>query len=588
MRPIAALVLLFAVIAGLGAYTTASTRPVPLAAEPIPESRARVKLAVLVVFDQMRGDYLARWQHLFGRDGFRRLTTDGAWFTNCHYPYGVTTTGPGHASILTGTCPDRHGIVNNNWNEKGSDAYCAADARHAVFPPVPPSFDPKTGKPGKPPLGGSPERLLSETVADVLKQTYGDRAKVFGLSLKDRSAILPTGKRPNGAFWFDGRLVTSTYYTDRVDRKFPDWAKMFNYPHHADHWFGHDWIRSRPSLDYSRYSSPDDAPGEGIGAKQGRTFPHKMDGGLQAPGQEYYDALSNSPNGNEMLLNVAKQCIVSERLGRDAVPDLLVVSFSSNDLIGHTWGPDSQEVLDVTLRSDALVADFLRFLDAEVGKGEYALALTADHGICPIPEASQAKGRPAQRVSKFVLQDRAERFLRERFSKIEMKEKPNWIEAFSMPWIYLNPRLVQACGSSKEVVHAMLARFLANQPELATAFAREELSRDTPSRNLLHQLMKRSYHPARCGDVCVVLKPLDLPSERKANELLKEETGTTHGSPYDYDTFVPLLVYGPGVSGGPRNEPVTPQAAAAIFSRFLGLRSPADAEFPVPASLDAR
>ena len=179
MRPIAALVLLFAVIAGLGAYTTASTRPVPLAAEPIPEGRARVKLAVLVVFDQMRGDYLARWQHLFGNGGFRRLTTDGAWFTNCHYPYGVTTTGPGHASILTGTCPDRHGIVNNNWNEKGSDAYCAADARHAVFPPVPPSFDPKTGNV----FGRAKDICASCTVTRnrvLVASDGGDTAKACG------------------------------------------------------------------------------------------------------------------------------------------------------------------------------------------------------------------------------------------------------------------------------------------------------------------------------------------------------------------------------------------------------------------------
>ena len=580
MRPIAALVPLLALLAGLGQFTVAYTRPATVPTQTLPEDRPRVKLAVLVVFDQMRGDYLARWQHLFGHDGFRRLTSEGAWFTNCHYPYGVTTTGPGHASILTGTCPDRHGIVNNNWHEKNSDAYCAANDRYTIYPVVPP--DPKTGKPVKPPLGGTPERLLSETVADVLKQTYGEKAKVFGLSLKDRSAILPTGRRPNGAFWFDGRLVTSTYYLDRVDRPFPRWAKVFNTPSHADRWFDQDWLRAQPGLNYERYSGPDDALGEGSGTKQGRTFPHKMNGGLKAPGKEFYDAIANSPYGNELLLNVAKQCILAERLGRDATPDLLVVSFSSNDLIGHTWGPDSQEVLDVTLRSDALMADFLRFLDAEVGKGQYALALTADHGICPLPEVSQAQGRPAHRVNKVPLQERAERFLRDRFSKVDVKEKTNWIEAFSMPWIYLNPRLVQASGASKETVHAMLARFLANQPDLATAFAREELTRETPTRNLLHQRMKRSYHPARCGDVCVVLKPLDIPS------VLNEEFGTTHGSPYDYDTFVPLVVYGPGVSGGPRNEPVTPQATAAIFSQFLGLRRPADAEFPVPTTLEAK
>ena len=307
MRPIAALVPLFALVAGVASFGASRTQPADPPAEP-----PRVKLAVLVVFDQMRGDYLARWRHLFGAGGFRRLTTDGAWFTDCHYPYGVTTTGPGHASILTGACPDRHGIVNNNWNEKGEDVYCAADARYVIDYPTRPRVAPKPAAGAKPPMGGPPERLLCETVGDVLKRTHGASAKVFGLSLKDRSAILPTGRQPDGAFWFDGRVVTSTYYTERLGRAYPDWANKFLQPNRADRWFGLSCERSRPDVDYVRHSVPDDAPGEGGGAKQGRTFPHPLDGGLKSPGAEFYTAFANSPFGNELLLEIAKECIASE------------------------------------------------------------------------------------------------------------------------------------------------------------------------------------------------------------------------------------------------------------------------------------
>ncbi|MDB5313840.1 MAG: phoV 1 [Gemmataceae bacterium] len=594
MRSSVAIGRLFVLLVGLGVFVAAYTRPKagPFVA---PDGRSRVKLAVLVVFDQMRGDYPEKWQPLFGPGGFARLRAEGAWFTSCYYPYGTTTTGPGHASILTGTCPDRHGIVNNDWYEPGKgNAYCAGDGRYALVP-APTAVDPKTGRVEKPPIAGTPERLLSETVADVLKQTYGPRAKVFGLSLKDRSAILPTGRRPDGAFWFDGRFVTSTYYTDRLDHPVPEWVTAFNRSKTADRWFGQDWTRFRPDLGaegYARYSGPDDAPGEGTGSKQGKTFPHPTTGGLKQVGKAYYDALANSPYGNDLLLEFAKTCVRTEGLGRDDVPALLVVSFSSNDLIGHTWGPDSQEVLDVTLRSDALVADLLGFLDAEVGRGNYALAVTADHGICPLPEASAAKGQAAKRVNKDALVAGAEAHLRAAFGPAGEptgpgpKGKPRWVEEVSAPWVHLNRNQIAASGRVRGVVARSLADYLAAQPDVYRAYTRDELAGPLPAADELGRRVKRSFHPARGGDVYVVLRPFDLFGGRKPGEVLKEETGTTHGSPHDYDAFVPLMVYGPGVPGGPRAEPVTPQATAAIFARFLGIRPPAAANYPVPATLE--
>jgi predicted AlkP superfamily pyrophosphatase or phosphodiesterase len=554
-----------------------------------PAAEPRVKLAVLVVFDQLRGDFLRRWKPLFGRDGFARLQSEGAWFTHCHYPYGTTNTGPGHASMLTGTCPDRHGIISNNWFERGGVVYCAGSDRYELVPPSP---GPRTR--GRPKEVGTPDRLTAETVADVLKASH-PAAKVFGLSLKDRSAILPTGKRPDGVYWFTGRFVTSTYYTDRVH----PWVEQFNASGLADRWYGQDWTRLRADVNYDEYAGPDSAAGEGSGVSvregaakgwsQGVAFPHPMNPpatpGVSKPGPEYYEALANSPFGNDLLLEFTKACVTAERLGQRDVPDLLVVSFSSNDLVGHTWGPDSHEVLDITLRSDALMADFLAFLDETVGRGRYLIALTADHGVCPLVEVSQAKGIDARRIDIRELQKELEGHLSQRFASPggEDGRRSSWVEAFgdpgTFPWVYLNPKALAAAGTTPEEVAKVAAAFLARHPAVARAYTRADLAHpQDPPKDVIDERVRRSYHPERAGHVYVVLKEYYLPSK-------PTDTGTTHGAPYDYDTHVPLIVYGPGVAGGAKDEPVTPQAAAAILARWLGLRPPDRAEFPVPATL---
>jgi len=578
MRLPLALLPLFALVFGTGAVATGLTRAAPPPAGPAPKAAPRVKLAVLVMFDQLRGDYLDKWRPLFGPDGFARLQTDGAWFARCHYPYATTTTGPGHASVSTGATPRRHGIVNNNWYEKGKDTYCAASDRYTFVPPPPPATDPKTGKAVKPPDAGTPERLRAVTLADAIRRAFGEPAKIFGLSLKDRSAIFPTGRTPTGAFWFSSRVVTSSYYTERLERPVPAWVTRFNEEKVADHWFGRDWTRFRPLLDYAAHSGDDDGAGEGAGTKQGLTFPHDTTGGLKTPGKAYYEALANSPFGNELLLELVKRCVVEEKLGADDVPDLLTVSFSSNDPIGHTWGPDSQEVLDVTLRSDALLAELLRHLDRHVGRDNYAVALTADHGVCPLPESPLGRARGARRVDLTAMREGMEKHLAAAFGGAGPKEqKTAWGETGSAPWVYLNDRLIAAKGTTKAEVARSLAGYLSSHSDVARAFTREELERPGTADERTEQV-RRSYVAERSGDVYVLLKPYDLPGKAGA-------TGTTHGTPYPYDTWVPLLAYGPGVSGGRREELVTPQAAAAILARFVGLPPPDDAEYGVPETL---
>lgn len=573
---------------------------------PAAGAPAKPRLLVLVVFDQMRGDYLTRWQPLFGEGGFRRLLTDGAWFTHCNYPYATTTTGPGHASILTGCSAERHGIVNNEWYDRqaAEAVYCAADPRFQRVPPAPPAKsedkEPKATDKADAPTKkksrgfGAPTRLLSPTVADVLKIETVGKGRVFGLSLKDRSALLPGGKGPDGAYWFDaagGQFVTSSYYRDRVH----PWVAAFNDERIADRWFGTTWERLRPDLDYAKSSGPDDAPGEGQGVgrkggvSQGVTFPHLMSVGLTKPGKNYYDALANSPFGNELLLELAKRALAAEKLGRRDAPDLLVVSFSSNDLVGHTWGPDSQEVLDVTLRSDLIVRDLLAALDDQVGKGNYLLALTADHGVCPVPEQSANQGHPgAMRVPAAKLLAAAQKALSDQLDK-PGDPKARWIESVQFPWIYLNRRLLAEKGTTPEAAAALVKAALEAQPGVERVYVPTVDFVREPGGDPFIQAVRKSYYPDRSGDLYVLLKPYCLLGTGLPGASLigfdAFDTGTSHGTPHPYDTHVPLVIYGANVKPGRREEAVVPQATAAIFTAALGRPKPRDAEAPVPDGL---
>jgi hypothetical protein len=557
-------------LSGIVLVSCAVEGPPKASAAPAAED-GRVRLAVLVVFDQLRADYLSRWQDLFGADGFRRLERDGAWFQNCYYPYAVTVTGSGHASIPTGTSPATHGIVENEWYDRtaGELVYCVTSDRYRQVPPPLPLLQSK-----KKPAGASPDRLLAPTLADALKAATGGKGRVVALSFKDRSAVLPGGRQPDACYWFDptgGTFVTSTYYRDRVH----PWVDDFNRGKPGDRWFGHDWTRLRLDLDYEQHSGPDDQDGEGRGILQGRTFPHPMTAALTAPGGLFYQALYTSPFGNELLLDFVKRAVDAEELGRHDAPDLLCVSFSSNDAIGHVWGPDSQEVLDVTLRSDAIVRDLLAHLDARVGKGRYVLALTADHGVCPLPEVSRRQGRDAGRLPLDFLAGKAETFLDDTFGAADGKDR--WLETAPPPWVYLNRKLLDQRGLKSSQVESALAGWLKKQPGIQTVYTRSQLVQGVPAGDAVGQAVLRSFYPERCGDLMIVLKPYWLFSS-----LLMS---TTHGTPHDYDTHVPLLVYGPGVKAGVRQDAVTPQAVAAILAHGLGIEPPAKADAPVPSDL---
>jgi predicted AlkP superfamily pyrophosphatase or phosphodiesterase len=549
-------------LCGLAA-SLADTRG-PGASVPGPQNP---QLAVLLVFDQLRGDYFERWRSLFVEGGFRRLMKEGAWFRKCNYPYSDTFTAAGHASVVTGCSPNRNGLISNEWYDRqaGAVVYCVGADRYDIVPPRPSSA-------GKKPRGISPEKILTPTLADTLKDATGGKGRVVSLSLKDRSAVLPGGRRPDACYWFDtgtGRFETSTYYGDTLHH----WVASVNRERLADQWRGMSWDRLREDLDYLRYSGPDDVVGEGVAPVAGRTFPHRLGGPPTAPGSSYYNALFNSPFGNDLLAEVVRRAVIGESLGSRPTPDLLCVSFSSNDGVGHVWGPDSQEVLDTTLRTDRLLAALLTFLDERVGKGRYLVALTADHGVCPLPEVSRAQGRAAWRPMMSELKRGAEEHLREKFGG---EQRERWVEGTAENWFWLDLRTISRHGLKESDVETALAGWATKQPGIQAAYTRTELltaKRDDP---VFRQVL-RSFYAARSGDVAILPQPYSV--------LWVLPTGTTHGTPYAYDTHVPLLVAGPGVRPGERSDAVTPLATAAILAHALGIKPPGAAEEPLPEGL---
>jgi len=299
-----------------------------------------------------------------------------------------------------------------------------------------------------------------------------------------------------------------------------------------------------------------------------------MSAGLKQPGKLYYDTVESSPFGNQLLLDLALRAIDGERLGRDDTPGLLSISFSSNDIVGHAYGPDSQEILDTTLRSDLIVRDLLAALDRSVGRGRYLLAVTSDHGVAPVPEQSVREGRDARRVDPKAAREAANEFLSRKFAA---GVATNWIVNENFPWTYLNEKLIASRGFKAADVAAALAGWFRTQPYVVAAYTRTDLDGDVSSLDEFGRMMKKSYFPERSGDVAIVTKPYYL--------FTTYATGTHHASPYPYDRHVPLMFIGPGIAHGRSDESVTPQSTAAVFARAIGARPPAFAEAPVPHRL---
>ncbi len=522
----------------------------------------RPALVVVLSIDQFRGDYLTRFRPYFGPDGFNRLM-EGAVFADCHHLHSYTKTGPGHASLLTGVHADVHGIIANDWRDRNTftQVSCVGDdAEHIVG--LPASAWPRLPGIDDPFMGRSPRNLLADTIGDELKAQPGSRARVFGVAGKDRAAILMSGHRADAAYFLEwGHMVTSTYYRAEL----PAWAQQWNDARKADGYFGRTWDRLLPVAEYDKVQGPDDMEGEDATAgRLGRVFPKQITGGVTAPGPNYYSALENTPFENDLVVDFAETLITEEQLGgRAGTTDLLCLGFSANDHIGHLWGPDSHEVMDVTLRTDRLLAEFLHFLDARVGPGRYLVVLTADHGACSTPEHIHAlhPETPAGRLDNALISATAEAALNRAFGPLADGGK--WTLRDDS-WLLLLPGALREKGVDAERARRVAAEALRTLDFIRATYTRGQFEQGKVA-DELGRAAQLSFNRARSGEVFYQTVPY----------YFSRATGSNHGSPYDYDTHVPLVWFGGGVKPGERPGRVAVQDLAPTLARLLSLPAPA-------------
>ena len=343
----------------------------------------RPKLVVVIVVNQFRYDFLERFRDYFGTGGFRRLMDNGAFFTNANYIYVPTFTAPGHAAIFTGSVPAMNGMVGNNWfdrnaaNGVGADRVMVSDDNANIVASWGKQSNTKTSKPA------SPRILIGTTIGDQMRLANNFKSKVISLSLKDRAAILPGGKEANGAYWYDqesGTMISSDYYFPEM----PKWVNKFNGERRSDSYFGKVWDRALGPEAYSTTESQvPDIKGSPLIE---RHFPYTINGGLKSPGEDYYKEFQYTPFASDYFADFAKAAIDGESLGADNYPDLLAISFSTTDLVGHSYGPDSEEVEDIYIQLDRTIADLLTYIDQKVGLSKTIIAVSGDHGVTPVPE----------------------------------------------------------------------------------------------------------------------------------------------------------------------------------------------------------
>ncbi len=512
---------------------------------------ARPKLVLLIVVDQFRYDYLERFGDLFGTGGFLRLMNEGALFTNANYDYVPTFTACGHAAISSGSVPAQNGIVGNSWFDRKSGrvrVMVADDSAHLV-----------TGK-GASARGGaaSPRTLIGSTIGDQMRLANNFQSKVVTASLKDRSAVLPGGQHPNGAFWFsaaDGEFVSSDYYF----KELPAWVKKFDSEDRVDKYFGMKWDRVLGPEAYLR------AQGENLPMQQsllGSRFPYIVTGGEEKPGPKFYSALTYTPFGSEYLAEFGKAALDAESLGADEYPDLLSISFSSPDLTGHFYGPDSQEIVDTYVRLDRVVADLLRYIDKKVGLANTIVVVTGDHGVAPIPEYMQSKGFDAGRIPEREVSDAVNKALGARFGE------GKWVLSLVNDQLYLDQKLI----AEKKVDPAEAER-VAGDAALASDgvlnyFTRTQILAGLVPGGEVARRVTNGFNRKRSGDVWLILKPFSFFTEG--------DVATTHGSSYNYDTHVPVIIFGAGMRAGRYNADCSPSDIAPTLAAMLRIEPPSN------------
>jgi len=491
------------------------------------QAQQEVRLVLLLTVDQFRADYLWRYDAEYD-GGLARLTRNGAVFLNAHLEHYPTVTAVGHATFGSGVLPSTSGIIGNDWFDRATGKSVTSVVDDQVKP---------LG--GSATRGASPHRLLVSTIADEIKLAArpggGPAApRAIGISFKDRSAILPVGRSADAAYWLDtpsGEFVSSTYYVDAL----PAWVRQFNEQKIGQSYAGQSWpFMPAPPADMARVLPA-------------------------TPGTELNSAVYASPFGNSLLERFAEAVVDAEQLGqRDAV-DVLAVSFSSNDSIGHTYGPDSPEVRSVTLQTDKAIGALFAALDRKIGLNRVLVAFTSDHGVAPLPERAASLRLPGGRLASDDLFGPMRKALAQRFGP------GDWIQGTAGTSPYLNHTLLTERGVDPAAARAVAAAAAATVPQVARVYTRDQLLvGDVPS-DTISRRVAESYHRERSGDLEIILHPF----------WIRQKAGSTHGTPYSYDSHIPLVIMGPGIRPGRYARPVALNDVAPTLATALRITMPA-------------
>ncbi len=478
---------------------------------------AHPRLVVILVIDQFRGDYLERYHDEFGASGFRLFTDRGAYFTDCNYDYANTYTAPGHATLLTGAYSDGHGIFANEWWDP---------ARKRQVTSVEDDSTPLVGGTAGA-LGASPHNLLASTLGDELKLATHGKARVFGIALKDRAAILPAGWSGDGAFWIDqktGAWVSSTYYGAQL----PEWVQQFNNSKAADKYWDQEWT---------------DASGSVLGNT------------ARKPGVGFYEIVGGTPLANDYEFEFARELITNEKLGSGPATDLLIISLSANDILGHRVGPDAPEMHAMALALDRQIAEFASFLAGHLGLANVWMALSADHGVAPIPAEARALRIPASALDDGKLRAQVNQALAGRMGKRE------FVRSADFGLFFLAP---EAFGNTPEAAAEQAVGAALVAAGMRGFFTKSQLAQGNAPATALGRKYLHSASPYGGWWVMAVPPPFFVPGAR----------GTSHGAPYSYDTHVPLAFYGAAFRPGAYRGHSEPVDLAATLASLLGVNQP--------------
>ncbi len=504
------------------------------------QSVDKPKLVVGIVVDQMKYDYLnLYWKH-YGDGGLKRMVSEGFSCRNLHYNYGPTFTGPGHASVYTGTTPRYHGIVANDWYDKSADRmiYCSEDRSVKSV-----GYDTPSGQ-------MSPKNMLVTTMTDELKMSTAGRSKVIAVSMKDRGATLPGGHSADAAYWMTHRWITSTHYMNEL----PDWVKKFN--DEMEQFVPDVWNTLLPIDDYRESWADDNEYEYSFKGHDKPVFPYDLK--TLMPENGHMNMVKSTPFGNTITTEFAKAAIMNEKLGKRSDTDFISISYSTPDYIGHMFGPQAVENQDTYLRFDAELAEFLEFLDAEIGKGEYLVFLTADHGGAMVPAHSMDLKMPGGNIDGKLISNASKEFLIQRFNADGM------ISNYSNDQFFLNYDSISVNGYEPEQIARALADFVLQFEGVSESVTAWDLKRTQFTEGSI-AAVQRGFNHRRSGDVILIFQ---------SGWIEYGSRGTTHGSVYTYDTHVPALFYGWGVKHGFTDRRLNITDIAPTISTLLQIGLP--------------